>query len=46
MKMLEIYLHHLTPEMQKEVLAFYNIETEEDRNLDIAPLFVLETEED
>ena len=44
-EMLTIMLDDLNSEMQKEVLRFYGYETAAEGNLDIMPLFVLETEE-
>jgi hypothetical protein len=38
---LEIYLSDLTPEAQKKVLKFLKINTPEEANLDVFPLFVL-----
>ena len=43
-KTLEIFLDDLSREAQGEVLAFYAVELPEDLNLDIIPLFVLQTE--
>jgi hypothetical protein len=38
---LEIFLSDLTPEAQKKILLFLEIETAEESNLDVFPLFVL-----
>ena len=42
---LNIMLEDLNHETQKEVLKFYGYETATEGNLDIVPLFVLETED-
>jgi len=42
---LTIMLDDLTSEAQREVLEFYGYATAADGNLDIMPLFVLETED-
>ena len=42
---LTIMLADLNDETQKEVLMFYGYESAAEGNLDIVPLFVLETEE-
>jgi hypothetical protein len=42
---LTIMLADLNDETQKEVLAFYGYESAAEGNLDVVPLFVLETEE-
>jgi hypothetical protein len=42
---LTIMLDNLNNEMQKVVLKFYGYKTMAEGNLDIVPLFVLETEE-
>ena len=42
---LNIMLDDLNDEAQKEVLKFYGYETAEEGNLDVVPLFVLETDE-
>jgi hypothetical protein len=38
-------LDDLNSEAQKEVLEFYGYETADEGNLDVVPLFVLETED-
>jgi hypothetical protein len=43
---LEIFYKDLKEEAQKEVLNLYGIKSPEEMNLDITPLFVLETEEE
>ena len=42
---LTIMLADLNDEAQREVLTFYGYESAAEGNLDIVPLFVLETEE-
>ena len=42
---LNIMLEDLNGETQKEVLKFYGYETAAEGNLDVVPLFVLETED-
>ena len=42
---LNIMLEDLNNETQKEVLKFYGYETALEGNLDVIPLFVLETED-
>ena len=42
---LTIMLADLNYEAQREVLTFYGYESASDGNLDVVPLFVLETEE-
>jgi hypothetical protein len=42
---LTIMLDDLKDEAQKEVLKFYGYETAAEGNLDVVPLFVLETDE-
>jgi hypothetical protein len=42
---LTIMLDDLNSEAQREVLEFYGYETAAEGNLDVVPLFVLETEE-
>ena len=42
---LTIMLDDLKSEVQEEILKFYGYETVAEGNLDIVPLFVLETEE-
>ena len=46
MKQLNIYFEDLTYEAQEAVLEFFGIETMSDLNLEIVPLFTLETQED
>ena len=41
--MLEIYFSDLNKEAQAEILEFYDIVSPEEANLDIAPLFILES---
>jgi hypothetical protein len=41
---LNIMLENLNSETQKEVLKFYGYESAAEGNLDVVPLFVLETE--
>ena len=41
---LNIMLEDLNSEIQKEVLKFYGYESAAEGNLDVVPLFVLETE--
>jgi len=45
-KKVEIYFDDLTSLKQNEVLAAYNIVRAVDGNFDLAPLFVLEVEEE
>jgi hypothetical protein len=42
---LNIMLEDLNSKTQKEVLKFYDYETAAEGNLDVVPLFVLETED-
>jgi len=42
---LTIMFEDLSKEAQKEVLQFYGYQTAAEGNLDVAPLFVLEKEE-
>ena len=42
---LTIMLDELNSETQREVLRFYGYESAKEGNLDVMPLFVLETEE-
>ena len=42
---MEIFFNDLKEHTQKEVLMLYGIKTPEEFNLDIAPLFILETED-
>ena len=42
----EIFLRDLKEEKQKEVLETLGLKNEAEGNLDITPLFILETEED
>jgi len=43
---LEIFLRDLNKNAQKEVLDFEGLETAEDGNYDIVPLFILELEKE
>jgi hypothetical protein len=43
---LEIMYSDLNPEMQKQILKFWNLKSPQDANLDIFPLFVLEESEE
>jgi len=45
-KTLQIMFEDLNGKAQKEVLEFYGYDGPEDGNLDVAPLFVLEKEEE
>ena len=44
-EMLTIMLDDLNGEAQREVLRFHGYESAKEGNLDVMPLFVLETEE-
>jgi hypothetical protein len=44
-KTLEIMLEDLNDKAQQEVLQFYGYESAKDGNLDVVPLFILETEQ-
>jgi len=44
-EILTIMLADLTVETQRDVLKFYGYESAKEGNLDVMPLFVLETEE-
>ena len=43
--MLEIFFHDLDEEAQQRVLELYGINSPEDMNFDVVPLFVLEYED-
>jgi len=44
MEQFGIYFDDLIPEVQKQLLKFYQLENEIDGNFDIIPLFLLEYE--
>lgn len=46
MDTVEIYFADLIPETQREVLALYNVNSPEELNDDVFPLFILQYEED
>lgn len=45
-KKFEIYFDDLTKRAKIELMSFYEIESEEELNFDVFPIFTLEVEED
>jgi len=46
MDTIEIYFDDLIPETQREVLALYKVNSREELNTELLPLFILQYEED
>jgi len=46
MDTIEIYFDDLIPETQREILPLYNVNSPEELNAELPPLFILQYEED